>query len=168
MSPPFALRAADAADVPAVQRLAERVWRAHYPGILADAQIDYMLARGYATHVLLRFVHGPDAGLELALVDGGLAGFAAWLVLAGLAEVKLDKLYVDPVHQRTGIGRALADVVAAHGRRRGLATMVLNVNKNNVGAQAAYARQGFVRRDAVVVDIGEGFVMDDYVLARPL
>ena len=46
--------------------------------------------------------------------------------------------------------------------------LVLNVNKHNVSAQAAYQRRGFAIRGPVVLDIGGGFVMDDFVMARPL
>jgi ribosomal protein S18 acetylase RimI-like enzyme len=37
------------------------------------------------------------------------------------------------------------------------------VNRNNVGAIGAYERLGFLRTGEQVVDIGHGFVMDDYV-----
>ena len=46
--------------------------------------------------------------------------------------------------------------------------LVLNVNKNNDRAISAYVRNGFVVREAVVVDIGGGFVMDDYIMAKRL
>ena len=65
-------------DIPLVQRLADEVWREHYPSILSQAQIDYMLARGYSREALLRFVTEPDAGLALAQTDGAAVGFAAW------------------------------------------------------------------------------------------
>ena len=63
-----------------MQRLAGVIWRAHYPGIITPAQIDYMLERGYALDVLGGFLARPDRGLELAKVDGELAGFAAWYI----------------------------------------------------------------------------------------
>lgn len=168
MHPDLALRAATTADVPAIQRLAERTWRAHYPAILSTEQIDYMLARGYAPQVLHDFIAGPASGIEVAEHGAALAGFAAWLLVPEQGEVKLDKLYVDPGQQRQGIGRALIDAVEAHARRIGARAIVLNVNKHNTSAQAAYARAGFGVRAAVVIDIGAGFVMDDYVMARSL
>ena len=42
----------------------------------------------------------------------------------------------------------------------------LQVNKANVRAQRAYERFGFVRIEEAVFDIGGGFVMDDYIMAR--
>ena len=45
---------------------------------------------------------------------------------------------------------------------------MLSVNKHNTRAIAAYRRNGFVIAESVVTDIGGGFVMDDYVMAKNL
>jgi GNAT superfamily N-acetyltransferase len=162
------IAAATAADLPTVQRLAHAVWHRHYPGIISVAQIDYMLARGYSGEALAKFIGSPGAGLALARGDGEPVGFAAWLRAEAPATTKLDKLYVLPEWHCRGVGRRLIEAVEASARADGAATLVLNVNKHNAGSIAAYARCGFVVREEVVVDIGEGFVMDDYVMAKPL
>lgn len=162
------LRPARRDDLSAVQRLAHVIWHAHYPGIITAAQIDYMLARGYAPEALAAFLDRPDRGLELAAVDGEPVGFAAWYVADEPGEVKLDKLYVLQSHQRHGLGRRLIERVADLARAAGAATLILNVNKRNAQAIRAYERHGFAIRAAVVNDIGNGFVMDDYLMAKSL
>jgi diamine N-acetyltransferase len=151
-----------------VQRLAGRIWRAHYPGIISHEQIDYMLERGYALDALAGFLGAPDRGLELATVDDELAGFAAWYATENPELATLDKLYVLQSRQRHGLGGRLiaraADLASAAGAR----SLTLNVNKNNLQAVRAYEKHGFAIREAVVVDIGSGFVMDDYVMEKPL
>lgn len=155
-------------DIAAVRRLADATWRAYYPGIIPLPQIDYMLARGYSDEALAKFVDADGAGLALARVDGELAGFAAWLRADEPATTKLDKLYVLPrVHGR-GVGRALIAHVEAAARRDGARTLILCVNKGNAKAIAAYRACGLALRNAQVVDIGGGFVMDDYVMAKAL
>jgi diamine N-acetyltransferase len=155
-------------ELPAVQRLAGIIWRAHYPGIITAEQIDYMLERGYALDVLAGFLSRGDRGLELAKVDAELAGFAAWYVTDDPREAKLDKLYVLHARQRHGLGGRLIDRVEELARRAGAVTLILNVNKNNVQAIRAYEKRSFAIREAVVNDIGGGFVMDDYVMAKPI
>ncbi len=162
------LRSAGRDDLPLVQRLAHAIWHAHYPGIITVEQIDYMLARGYALDMLERFVTRPDGGLELAMVDGEMAGFAAWYVMGAAHEAKLDRLYVLQARQRLGLGTRLLGRVAAFARAAGAMTLILNVNKANVQATSAYAKYGFGIREAVVNDIGNGFVMDDYVMVKDL
>jgi ribosomal protein S18 acetylase RimI-like enzyme len=51
--------------------------------------------------------------------------------------------------------------VVERARAAGAATLILNVNRRNVQAIRAYERYGLAIREAVVVDIGNGFVMDD-------
>jgi len=116
-------------DIPAVQRLADVVWRAYYPGIVPLAQIDYMLARGYAPAVLAKLVDDAGAGLAIARERGDAVGFAAWHRAGEPATAKLDKLYVLPARHGHGVGRALIGHVAAAARRDGAGTLILNVNK---------------------------------------
>lgn len=168
MPSPVAIAAAAADEIAIVQQLADTIWRRHYPSIISEAQIDYMLGRGYTHEALAAFVGRVDRGLLLARVAGGAVGFAAWHLDAGSGEAKLDRLYVLPAYQREGIGGALIARVEGDARAAGASTLILNVNKRNTQAIAAYTRHGFAVREAVVVPIGEGFVMDDFVLARPI
>ena len=155
-------------DLPAVAALAGIVWRRHYPGIISVEQIEYMLERGYALAALRRFIAEEGAGLDLAHLDDRLAGFAGYYRAERPDELKLDKLYVHQDFHRRGVGRALIASAEAAARRQRRTTLILNVNKNNVQAIRAYERSGFRVREAVVVDIGGGFVMDDFVMAKAL
>jgi GNAT superfamily N-acetyltransferase len=155
-------------DIPAVRRLADVVWRTYYPGIVPLPQIDYMLALGYSDEALAKFVRDAGAGLALARVDGELSGFAAWHRASEPATTKLDKLYVLPALHGRGVGRALIGRVEAAARRDGARALILNVAKRNVKAIAAYHACGFATREPTVVDIGQGFFMDDYIMAKPL
>ena len=51
-------------------------------------------------------------------------------------------------------------------RAGGAHRLILSVNKRNAKAIAAYKRNGFVIAESVVTDIGGGFVMDDYIMAK--
>ncbi|WP_431021594.1 hypothetical protein, partial [Chromobacterium phragmitis] len=45
-------------------------------------------------------------------------------------------------------------------------TLMLTVNRHNAEAIAVYEKRGFRVRGEVAADIGNGFVMDDYVMAK--
>lgn len=162
------IRDASELDVPLVQDLARRIWHVHYPGIISVEQIDYMLSHGYADDLLRTFLSSPGAGLALAQIDGVPAGFAAWMRSSDAETTKLDKLYVLPALQRTGVGRTLIRHVEAAARADRSTALVLNVNKRNATAIAAYVKSGFSVRREVVVDIGNGFVMDDFIMSKAL
>lgn len=164
----IALRHAGLADLTSVAAVADETWRGHYPGILTDAQIDYMLARGYAREALAAFVVEPRSGIALAERGGELLGFAAWLPADARDALKLDKLYVRPFHHGAGVGTALVDHVADVARADGCARLVLNVNRRNDASIRWYERRGFVVRGRGDFPIGNGFVMEDFIMEKPL
>lgn len=152
--------------LPEIAELARVIWHAHYPGIISRAQIEYMLARRYDVNVLREELR---SGIDWfrATESGDLLGFASGGP-ADASEFKLHKLYVHPEHQRRGVGTALLRAVESAAAPRGAKRLVLNVNKRNEKAIAAYRQHGFSIRDSVVVEIGSGFLMDDYVMVKPL
>ena len=153
--------------VEAVAALASEVWHAHYPGIISDAQIKYMLVQRYDPAVIRGELARPDVWWFVLHESGLLAAYMA-LQLVAAAAMKVDKLYVKPALQRRGLGGRLLRHAAAVAREAGCGVLELAVNRGNVDAIAAYGRQGFSVREAVVKDIGGGFVMDDYVMVRKL
>ena len=97
-----------------------------------------------------------------------MAGFASYFLTGVPGEMKLDKLYVHPRHQRRGYGGMMIARACAVARARGCGRLVLAVNKNNRAAIAAYLKHGFSVVTGVVKDIGGGFVMDDYIMEMVL
>jgi ribosomal protein S18 acetylase RimI-like enzyme len=162
----FAVIAAAAGDLPLIARLAHEIWHRHYPGIIPIAQIDYMLAHGYSLDVLSKYLDMADAGLALARRNGTDVGFVGWYALEPGRTMKLDKLYVLPEHHGAGIGRALIEHVVARAREAGCAAVSLNVNRNNVDAVRTYERCGFAIRERGDFAIGNGFVMEDFIMVR--
>lgn len=153
-------------EAEALVELAGRVWRAHYPGIISPAQIEYMLAQRYKPGLVRQLLARGD--LWLAAREGGvLLGFAhAYPLQAG--DFKLDKLYVETARQRRGIGGGLIVEVARRARAHGFTRLVLRVNRQNRQAIQAYLKHGFRVADVVLEDIGGGYCMDDYVMVRML
>lgn len=163
-----AIRPLAPADAETVGEFARRVWQDAYIGIIAQDQIDYMLEQRYNPKRILAELQKPGIWWDLALIDDELAAFASTLLAETPGEMKLDKLYVDPARQRHGLGGQLIAHVCERAVRIGCRTLILAVNKRNERAIAAYRKHGFAVREAVQVDIGRGFVMDDFIMAKAL
>ncbi|MBL0225910.1 MAG: GNAT family N-acetyltransferase [Geobacteraceae bacterium] len=157
----------DESDIDMLIPLAYRIWHAHYPEIISVEQIDYMLERGYTRQVILDEIHNQGV-IWLTIKSGdSMIGFAA-LGPHAPGVMKLHKLYLLPEHHGTGIGaRALAEVERI-ARLNAASALVLNVNRHNTKAIRAYERAGWQVAETVVVDIGNGFAMDDFVMAKQL
>ena len=81
---------------------------------------------------------------------------------------KLHKIYLHPDWHGRGLGSRLLQHCECESRKRGALQLVLAVNKRNAKAIATYQRNGFVIAESVVKDIGGGFVMDDFIMAKEL
>jgi ribosomal-protein-alanine N-acetyltransferase len=79
-------------------------------------------------------------------LEGELLGY--FILMAAAGEAHLLNLSVAARHQRSGHGRALLREAVALARRRGAASLFLEVRPSNAAAQALYTRFGF-RRVAV-------------------
>lgn len=156
------------ADVDAIAALARVIWQDAYADIISAAQIDYMLDQRYNAPRLLAELAKPGYWWDQACIDGERVGFLSCLLTDTPGEMKLDKLYVLPQRQRRGVGGALIARAVAHGLAAGCDTLILAVNKGNARAIAAYEKHGFAIRDGLRVDIGGGFVMDDFIMARSI
>lgn len=167
-TPSIEIRPATEVDLPIIRRLAAVIWHAHYPGIISAEQIDYMLQRMYSPETLQREFCELNIRFECLLADGTMAGFAAHGPAESPVVRKLHKLYLHPDWQGQGLGSRLLQHCEGEARRLGATRMWLTVNKRNARAIAAYRRNGFTVQDAVVSDIGGGFVMDDLVMAKHL
>ncbi len=162
---PVRIAPLEAQDVERLAALAREIWYAHYPAIIGMAQIEYMLGQRYGLDVVREELGREGLWWSKLMVGAEMTGFASYFLTAA-AEMKIDKLYVHPRHQRRGYGGMMIAHIREVARLRGCSRLVLAVNKRNQSAIAAYLKHGFHIAEAVVKDIGDGFVMDDYVMAK--
>ena len=157
-----------AGDVERLAALAREIWYAHYPAIISVAQIEYMLAERYRAEIVLAELRRDGVWWDKLVVADAMEGFASYFVTGVPGEMKLDKLYVHPRLQRRGYGGMMIARAGEVARSRGCNRLVLAVNKNNRSAIDAYLKHGFHITEAAVKDIGGGFVMDDYIMVKPV
>ena len=147
-----------------VQSIAHRTWPSTFANILSPEQIDYMLNWMYDLKMLESQLEKGHTFL-LAEEDGKELGFAGFeLNYAEGPKAKLHKIYLLPEAQGKGAGKALILEVADRARKANQKSLLLNVNKYNQRAIDFYLRMGFQEIYKEVIDIGNGYVMDDVVM----
>ena len=164
----IAVEAAGVEHVETIARLAGEIWRACYPEILSPAQIEYMLARMYSLDTLREEIRSGGIRYDMLRVGVNRAGFASYGPTDTEGVFKLHKLYVHPKWHGQGVGSALLRHCEQAAQGEGARRLILNVNKRNQRAIQAYERNGYRTVRAETNDIGGGFVMDDYVMAKDL
>jgi ribosomal protein S18 acetylase RimI-like enzyme len=161
-------RVAEAKDIEEVAALAHEIWNEHFPPIIGQAQVDYMLAELQSAPAITRQIR--DGGYEyFFIVDGGeRVGYLAVVPDFEGSAMQLSKIYLKRGARGRGVGRAILAQIEQECRRCGLRELWLTVNKDNADSIAFYERVGFIITDAMVTDIGGGFVMDDYRMLKRL
>ena len=154
-------------DFDTVATLADTIWRAHYASMISMAQIDYMLDGRYVPERMRQYLDSDQRWMWVLRVDGEPAGYCS-CSLADDDAMKLEQLYLLSTHKGRGLGGAMLRHVEAQARALRRPRLYLTVNKGNTDSIAIYRRSGFVVREEAVFDIGNGYVMDDYVMEKPL
>lgn len=147
-----------------VQSIAHRTWPSTFANILSPEQIEYMLNWMYSLEMLeSQFEKGHT--FLLAEENGEELGFAGFeLNYSEGPKAKLHKIYLLPAAQGKGVGKALILDVEDRARNAGQKSLLLNVNKYNQKAIDFYLKMGFQEIYKEVIDIGNGYVMDDVVM----
>ena len=152
------------AQILEVARMARQIWNEYYVPLIGQAQVDYMVARFQTAEAMQSQI---DSGYEYFQIQrsGQSIGYAAIRHDAHEARLFISKLYVLAAHRGSGAGRRSLELIERLARERGATHLWLTVNKGNPSVRA-YERLGFRIVEALVMDIGGGFVMDDYRMER--
>lgn len=137
------IRKATLGDIPALGRLLTTVWQATYRGIFPDSFLEYLedekwhngLAQSIEKNASL-YVAESAEGRVVAMVAFGEARRAEF------GQEEIYAINVLPEFQRQGVGVALLEFALTELQQA--ETVYLHVVKQNVTAQAFYAKYGFI------------------------
>lgn len=151
-----------------IRAIAQEVWPVTFATILSKEQIDYMLEMMYSVSSLQKQANEKANRFILAVVNEIPVGFAAYeFNYNKKPKTKIHKIYILPNYQGKGIGKALMDFIANEAKARHQKVLILNVNKNNIAIRF-YESIDFTITNEEVIDIGSGYVMDDYVMEKSI
>ncbi|HKE93502.1 MAG TPA: GNAT family N-acetyltransferase, partial [Povalibacter sp.] len=141
------------------------IWYEYYVRLIGRAQVDYMVAKFQSAEAMLEQVR---TGYEYFLVrqENVPIGYTSVQVQSD-GVMFISKLYLLEACRGAGTGRRVMAFIEELARKRGIERLWLTVNKGNPAVKA-YERLGFQIVAAIVMDIGGGFVMDDFRMEKAL
>jgi GNAT superfamily N-acetyltransferase len=147
-----------------VASMADIIWREHYRDILSAEQIGYMLDRFQSPRAIADAIAG---GYEYDIItgDGKDLGYIGIKENEPRGKLFLSKLYLLREHRGQGHAARAVELLAKQCGRKGLGAIWLTVNRDNPSVER-YKKIGFKILRPVVTDIGNGFVMDDYMMEK--
>lgn len=149
-------------DIRKMADMASIIWHEAFAGIITTRQIDYMVEKFQSYHAMKDQMTNHGYRYLIMSFDGHDAGYCGVQPSDGNS-LYLSKMYLLDSARGKGLFKAMADRLVEICRESGLGSIWLTVNKNNGRAMAAYEKYGFKNIKSIVTDIGNGFIMDDYV-----
>lgn len=164
----FNIRRATVEDIPIIQSMADVVFRKTYANILSPEQMEYMMGWMYSTSSLQSQIEGEGNAFYIAFFAEVPAAYVSFeqngSTYDGAKIFHLQKLYILPEYQHSGLGRQLFEFVkkflSDHYSER--CRIELNVNRSNP-AVGFYEHIGLVRTGQGDFPIGKGFYMNDFI-----
>lgn len=152
-------------NVTLIQDLARRSWKNAYADILSDDQMEYMLSEMYSNTELESQLQNPNYHYYLILDEDNdsYEGFIGYEHNYEDKTTKLHRIYLIPESKGKGLGKLALQFLNEKASENGNERIILNVNKHNA-AKNFYESQGYRVYDEGVFDIGNGFVMDDFLM----
>lgn len=147
--------------------LASVIWHEYFVSILSDGQIDYMVQKFQSAEAVQQQLQEGYQYFQIRLSDGRLAGyFGIRADREPDSKLFLSKLYIKKEFRRKGLARQAMDFLYELCEKQGFGRISLTCNKYNEGSLSCYKKLGFHQTDSIVTEIGNGYVMDDYVMER--
>jgi len=155
-------------DIPVIQEIAYKTWPVTFGDILTNEQIEYMLDMMYSKEALIEQIEVKKHNFILASIEDVFSGYISYeLNYKNLNKTKIHKIYILPSSQGSGIGKYLMSEVSKIAIDNNSLSLLLNVKRDNK-AVGFYQKTGFEIICNEDIDIGNGFLLEDYVMEKIL
>lgn len=150
-------------DIKQLSSLAEEIWNEAFAVLLTQGQIKYMLNKFLSENAITESIKEGYEYYYLSDCDR-IIGFTA-VRPKDDGSLFLSKLYIKKEERGKGYLKEVFDFLKSLSKEKNLNRIWLTVNKQNHRAIAGYKKMGMSIIRSEVTDIGEGYVMDDYVFS---
>lgn len=155
------LRKATLADIPEIYKMADVIWHIHYLNIISNSQIDYMLDKFYSEQAIKKAIeNGEDFYListnnfPVGYVSITGKGDDCWF---------MNKFYLYTDIHRKGLGTLALAQLEDNIKPKEFS---LQVNRKNINSINFYFKNGFKIKQWADFDIGNGFLMEDFIMIK--
>ena len=142
--------------------LAKEIWNEYSICFISQEQIDYMLEKFQSEQVVKGQINFQNYQYYFMEEDGENIGYFA--LQKQKDNLFLSKIYIKKDFRGKGFARkAFTNAIIPIARELELPKITLTVNKYNFASIMVYEKLGFDRVDSKEFDIGNGYIMDDYI-----
>lgn len=149
-------------DLNTISNLAREIWNQHYISIIGKEQVDYMLDKMYNLDSLTDQLFNKKHVFYLIKLDNLNIGFIS-ISSENKNDYFLHKFYINQNKANSGIGTETLKQIESLLVPK---TLTLTVNRQNFKSINFYFKNGFTIQSVEDFDIGNGFLMNDFVMIK--
>lgn len=153
-------------EMPILAELANGIWHEYFPCILSEEQIDYMVEKFQSLKAMTEQIE--KQGYEYYFLRDNEKNVGYMGIHPEEEKLFLSKLYVTKDNRGKGYSSNAFSFLEQYCREKGKKAIWLTVNKYNDHTIEVYRHRGFQIIKSQVSDIGNGYVMDDYVMEKEI
>lgn len=153
----------DKLQVEVVADLAAEIWTEHYTPIIGSDQVEYMVDKFQSLQAISDQIDNKYLYYLIKQADQHV-GYIG--IEPKEDKLFLSKFYIKSSQRGNGLGKEAMEFIEKLASQMGLKKIALTVNKYNSLTIDIYLSLGFVNVGAIVTDIGNGFIMDDFLLEK--
>lgn len=153
-------------DIKLTEHIADVTWHEHYEKIIDKKQIDYMIDKFQTADAIRSQIKSQGYRYFLVKVNDINIGYLGVVEEPEDNRLFLSKIYLLKEYRGMGYGTGIFEYAEKMAAGKGYNIMWLTVNRNNSSSVAVYEKKGFIKVRTQVADIGNGFVMDDYIMEK--
>ena len=158
----LSFKEADKNELDKLADLASRIWHEFFPIILSDEQIDYMVEKFQSKNAMHSQVEHENYKYYFIIINNEISGYFG--ISFKDDYLFLSKLYLKKEFRHKGFGSKAFEKIKSIAKENNYKKIVLTVNKYNSNTIKAYLKYGFKNVSSEETDIGNGFIMDDYIM----
>lgn len=145
--------------------LANEIWHQHFPPIIGQAQVEYMVDKFQSFRAIKDQIAGGYEYFQF-IRNNSLVGYTGIHEEDG--KLFLSKLYLKHDIRGQHLSTEALNFLKELCRERSLSAIWLTCNRHNSHTLAVYDHFGFQVIREEVTDVGSGYVMDDYIMELTL
>jgi len=153
-------------EIKALAQCAKEIWNEYFITLISQAQIDYMVQQFQSEEALKKAIYKDHYTYFIGYEADRIIAYCGVQVQGN--RLFLSKLYVKKQYRKQGIASKLLQKAIHFAKQQQCDAVYLTCNKYNENSLSIYRHKGFTTIDSVQTDIGEGFIMDDYILQLKL
>ncbi|MBQ3584321.1 MAG: GNAT family N-acetyltransferase [Lachnospiraceae bacterium] len=153
-------------QITALAFMADTVWHEWFQTLLSPEQIDYMVDKFQSIPALRKQIVKEGYEYFFLNVNGTNVGYIGIHIEPDTKKLFLSKIYILKPFRGKRYASEAFEFLEGMCQGYQLKSIYLTVNKYNENSIQVYTKRGFQNIKSQVTDIGNGFVMDDYVMEK--